>query len=180
MRKIYIPIDIETSGLHPWYGDRLTCICAQAHGLSCSPFQLANEEETVIIKGFLTWMENIGEITKDFLHPPDFTFVTANGKAFDFPFLLSRTSQISPEDLYSMRYYLTAPQRFHHFDILTDITDKRISLNNIARILSLPVKTGDGKQAIQWYLDREFDALEAYCMADVELTWKVFTCFISQ
>jgi DNA polymerase III epsilon subunit-like protein len=28
-KEKYIVLDIETTGLNPWYGDRITCICAK-------------------------------------------------------------------------------------------------------------------------------------------------------
>lgn len=155
----YIVMDLETTGLNPWYGDQITCIGAKDS--DGSTFLESSVDELSLITGFLAWVKARAEKT----------FVTANGQDFDIPFLLSRgvLPGILLDDL---RFLLAMP----HFD-LQHITKRKISLNDLATLFLDTLKTGFGEQAIWLFRDRNFHALKAYCMSDVELTERVFLAY---
>ena len=81
-QSAYLILDIETTGLSPWYGDKITCICAKAVGGNIDyPFAEAGDNEEEIITKFLHFAgRHSGK-----------TFITKNGKGFDVPFIIVRT-----------------------------------------------------------------------------------------
>lgn len=151
----YIVIDCETTGLRA-YESRVTCICAY-----CSDgtiFCASEDSEIKIIKGFL-----------DYLNSKQFSYlVSANGKDFDVPFLLIRgyTLGISFGDM--LRLYS------EHIDIINDVTFRRISLDDLARLFGFETKTGNGLKAIQLFKERKFQELTDYCLNDVMLTKLIY------
>ena len=156
----YIVFDIETTGLNP-LDSRITCICAKrSDGES---YNGCHTNERGLIKDFLKWID----LTYD-----DF-FISANGRDFDIPFIHIRAflNNISLKEIKWIN-------RAKHFDVINDITDKRISLNNLARVYGLKLKSGDGKNAIKLFEDGKFDDLIDYCMDDVELTEKVYLKYL--
>ena len=156
-----IVLDIETTGLNPWYEDRVTCICAKDIDSGARFSHCLDNEKNLLIK-FFNWISDFDV--------NDTMLITANGTTFDIPFLSCRLLLIC----------LKSPGRFlnfAHFDVDNDITDKRISLNNIARLYSLELKTADGLQAIKWFKERELEKIRAYCWSDVLLTEKVYLMY---
>lgn len=163
-----IVVDIETTGLHPWYGDRVTCICARdsngrifkQHIEHCS-----DEEEAIMISLFWAWC--------DLKVIQDANIITFNGKEFDIPFLLTRyTLTRHPcDDLY-LRFA-------NHTDIdlheeLRKLTGKRISLDTTAKLMGCDTKSGKGEDAIKLWKEGKYQELMDYCMQDVEVTWQVY------
>ena len=71
--------DIETTGLYPWEGDKVTCICAKTS--EGREFKSASEDDAELIKDFNEWL-------KDLL-VSDYVLVTKNGRRFDVPFIES-------------------------------------------------------------------------------------------
>lgn len=164
-----VVFDIETTGLNPWLGDKITCICAKEIKSSES-FYLTNKLEIEIIFQFLRWLR---------LFPPtDTTFITANGKQFDIPFICSRLSLalLDPNNSVSKKEFLNPLflLSYDHFDILNDITDKTISLNNFCRLFKIKPKQQNGKDAIRLFYEEKFKELEGYCLNDVELTKEAY------
>lgn len=88
---------------------------------------------------------------------------------FDIPFILSRCT-LNKIDKPAKPLCLI---NFKHFD-LHEITEKRVSLNDMARLLGTEQKSSDGKQAIQLYKDKKFTELKDYCMQDVNVTEQVY------
>lgn len=164
--------DIESTGLNPWMGDHITCICAkEIH--SSEKFCVSNSSQIEIIHQFFQWLQQFP--------PTDTILVTANGKHFDVPFICSRLSlalldkknSVSPREFLNPLFLLC----YDHFDILNDITDKTISLNNLCRILKIPPKEQDGKGAIKLFFGDKFEELEKYCFNDVLLTEKAYLIY---
>ena len=157
--KNYVVFDIEATGLAPWYGDRVTCICARdSEGRA---FQEVGENELKIAHAFLEWLR-----MRD---PRDTVLVTKNGRQFDVPFLLTRLAlaggQWREKGLFLLEY--------EHFD-LQDLTEKWVTLSDLARLLKCSPKSGSGLQAIRFWKKRDFLKLKSYCMQDVVTTEEVY------
>ena len=158
----YIVLDIETTGLLPWYGSRITCICAKDSDGEI--FQSCKENEKEIIFDFIDWL--------NFRKDVRYFFVTKNGKAFDIPFIIAR--MIKHEIYHEIINY-------DHLDLLSyenidlqELTSKPISLQAMAEFLGCKTKTGNGNLAIELWMTNQYDELKAYCMNDVLVTEEVF------
>ncbi len=158
-KESYIVFDLEATGLHAWYGDMVTCICARdSRG---EQFQMASEDEREIILAFLDWLKP---------RPPDqHVIVTKNGKQFDVPFILTRMV-IRDMDRPDLRRLLLA---FEHVD-LHEITSRWVTLSDMARLLKCAPKSGTGEGAIRLWKEKRFEELASYCMQDVLTTEEVF------
>jgi 3'-5' exonuclease len=112
-----------------------------------------------------------------FLNKQNFDLlISANGKDFDIPFLMVRAYIC----MIPFGYGLTLMNQANkHFDIINDITSKKISLNDLARLYGFNVKTGDGLQAIRLYNEGKFDEIMDYCKNDVILTEQIFLKYIA-
>ena len=147
----------------PWYGDRITCICAKdSNG---ERFERTDEEEQKIIYDFFAWL------TK---RPADeYSFVTYNGKEFDIPFILARQALTvdlnKPNGLFLLDY-----QHIDLYQIVKQITGKRMGLDTVARLLGCTPKNGTGTKAIELWKAGELDKLKEYCMNYVLVTEEVY------
>ena len=95
--------------------------------------------------------------------------VTWNGKMFDIPFLMTRFILSEPEMFYDIKEFL----EIKHID-LQEVTFKRVSLDDMASLLGIENKIGNGLQAIELAKNKQWNELKKYCMKDVEITEKVF------
>jgi len=157
MNEKTLVFDIETTGLNA-IESKITCICCEDlnEDYQCS---FINDNEEDIIKNFT-----------DFIKRNNYKWlVSANGKDFDLPFILLR-SYLLEISLINVRHLLF----INHFDVVNDITNKKISLNNLAKIYKLGEKTGDGKNAIELYNRGMYEELSDYCLNDVHLTKLVY------
>jgi len=159
-----VVFDIETSGLNPWYGDRITCICAKDSDKF--EFQMVGNGENKLIDSFLRWI-NQRKSKKYFI-------ITKNGKQFDIPFILTRLVLNAGINLEEGLFILDYP----HFDF-QEIIDRPISLNNMAKLLKCSKKTGTSWSAIKLWEEKRFDELKAYCINDVEITEQIFLKWIN-
>ena len=157
--KKYVVFDIESTGLLSWYGDRITCICAKDS--DGNRFSMVDENENSLIKSYLEWIKKRS--------PNNYFIITKNGKQFDIPFILARLAlQKEPgfkEGLFILDY--------EHLD-LHEITSKRVSLNDMAKLLGCIPKSGTGLNAIKLWNDGRYDALKNYCAQDVNTTEEVY------
>ena len=157
---VKITFDIETTGLNPLYSG-ITCICAKV--IDGNEYKGSHTNEKGLIKDFLKWLKSEkGDI-----------LISANGKDFDLPFLFMRAYYcgIDIKEIYHL-------SKVEHFDVINDITDKKISLNNLARIYGFELKSGSGTNAIKLFEDMKLDELMEYCMNDVLLTEKVYLKYL--
>ena len=158
----HITFDIECTGLNPWYGDYVTCICAMDS--NNETYQICSKKEQEMIHGFLDWV---------FLRSPEAYFlVTKNGRMFDVPFLCARLV-LSPGTDKESNSAIQRLLSYDHFD-LQDLTQKWVSLSDWATILKATPKLGDGMNAIRLWDEGRRKELLAYCMQDVETTDEVF------
>jgi len=154
-----VVFDIESTGLLPWYGDRITCICAKdSNG---NRFGMVDEDEQKLIDSFLNW---IGQRSYK-----EFFVITKNGKQFDIPFILARLAKKNSRGQKNGLFILD----YEHFD-LQEITDKPISLNNMAKLLNCILKSATGNDAIKLWKERKYDELKAYCAQDVDTTEEIY------
>jgi len=154
-----IVFDIETTGLNV-LNSKITCICAKV--INGSEYKGSHTNEKSLIKDFLKFLiSEKGDL-----------LISANGKDFDLPFIFMRAfiNGIEIREIDHLR-------RVEHFDVILDITDKKISLNNLARIYGFKLKSGDGLNAIKLFEDMKLEELMNYCMDDVLLTEKVYLKF---
>jgi len=157
----YIVFDIETTGLNPWYNDRITCICAKdSEG---NIFESSDQKETKIIDSFYSWLEKYRN--------GDHTLITKNGLGFDIPFILTRFQ------LYAIKGSCDNGSLklldFEHFDLQT-VTKKRVSLSDMAFMYNVENKSGDGKNAIKLWKNNKIKDLISYCHQDVFVTERVY------
>jgi uncharacterized protein YprB with RNaseH-like and TPR domain len=159
LKDNYVVFDLEATGLTPWYGDRVTCVCARdSQG---GEFQEIWEDEQKIIRSFLDWLKKRS--------PAEFMLVSKNGRQFDVPFLLVRLALARNLSTDSGLFILDYP----HFD-LHELTDKWVTLNDMAKLFKCSPKSGSGERAIRLWKEKQFAKLKAYCMQDVITTEQVF------
>jgi len=157
----FVVFDIETTGLNPWYGNRVTCICAKDSDGKCFESYVPEQQhqdlaEKEVIEGFCRWLYK----------RCDWILISKNGKMFDVPFLCSRANILDANDwgvLLDME----------HID-LQEATERRVSLKDMATLLGCENKSGSGKEAIKLWNDGEYMKLKDYCMQDVEVTQQIF------
>lgn len=155
--------DIETTGLNA-LNSRITCICAKV--INGSEYKGSHTNEKGLIKDFLKFVSDERLTYDDFL-------VSANGKDFDLPFIFIRAF-MNKIDLKDVEWL----NNVKHFDIINDITSKKISLNNLANIFRFELKSGDGVNAIKLFEEMKLEELMNYCMDDVLLTEKIYLKFM--
>ena len=158
--KDYIVFDIETTGLNP-LDSEITCICAKTK--DGNNYEGCHTNEKGLIKDFIKWV----------LSEKSNLLISANGKDFDIPFIFMRAF-LNRIDLCDVLYL----KKLEHFDIINDITDKKISLNNLAKLYGFELKSGNGINAIKLFEDRKLKELMEYCMDDVLLTEKVYLKYL--
>ena len=151
-----ITFDIETTGLNPLFS-KITCICGKV--LNGNDYMGSHTNEKGLIYNFIKWLEK--EEVKE--------LISANGKEFDLPFIFMRAYilGINFKDVSFLK-------ELKHFDVINDITDKRISLNNLAKLYHFELKSGSGTSAIKLFEEMKLEELMNYCMDDVILTEKVY------
>lgn len=154
--KNYIVFDLESQGLNPCYGDKITCICAKDNDGDI--FKKAGDNEKEIILNFFNWLSS----------KKDYFFVTINGKDFDIPFIITRCF-LNGIDFLSSEFLLKVP----NFD-LQQLTSKKISLSDLAILFLGTKKSNYGKYAIILATEKRYEELIKYCMEDVLLTEKIY------
>lgn len=165
--KLYL--DIETTGLDPWFGSKITCICAKAEFTNNNEqkfeiFQesLRDKDEGMLIRYFFNWLAN----------KTDCMFVFHNGVKFDIPFILTRAT-INGFSMDKFDFIF----KMSFFDTMT-IIKKWLSLNDLAKLYRVEGKNGTGENAIALYQAGKFDELENYCMQDVNVTKNVYEKYL--
>ena len=154
--KKFICIDLESNGLLPAYGDRITCICAKDE--DGKEFSCCSVDEEKILKKFNEWL-----IERDI---DEYYLLTKNGKQFDIPFIIIRSVAYNDPSVRDIIQY-------EHFD-LQYLTQKRVSLQSMAELLNCTPKSGTGSNAIKLWDNHKYKELEEYCMQDVLTTIEVF------
>jgi len=147
-------------GLNP-LDSEITCICAKTKW--GNNYEGCHTNEKGLIKDFIKWV----------LSEKSNLLISANGKDFDIPFIFMRAF-LNRIDLCDVLYL----KKLEHFDIINDITDKKISLNNLAKLYGFELKSGNGINAIKLFEDRKLKELMEYCMDDVLLTEKVYLKYL--
>ena len=122
---------------------------------------MINLDELKIIKSFLGWLQDKG--------PQEYFLITKNGKQFDVPFILTRLALQSNANHDKAPFLLV----YDHFD-LQELTEKKIPLNDMARLFKCRLKSGTGKNAMRLWKKERFDDLLKYCTQDVETTEEVY------
>ena len=160
----YTVIDIETTGLNPWWGDRITTICAkdqEGNRFSRCRIHNLNEDKTELelINDFIKWLEE---------HPgTEYLFITKNGKGFDIPFILARQAILTGK---AAAWIIKS---YTHID-MHEIPQKWVSLDDMAKLLNCTLKSGTGLQAIKLWNECKYEELVSYCNQDVDTTEEVY------
>jgi len=151
----YICLDIETTGLMPWYGHRVTTICAETE--DGEEFALCDSEESTIIQEFYTWLS---------FSSTEYFLLTKNGKQFDIPFYLARAAQnFEAEDFLALMETVLS---YAHHD-LQYVTKNWIKLEAMAYLLGVGLKKGKDNPITLWANNQHADLIE-HCKTDVKLT----------
>lgn len=106
------------------------------------------------------------------------TFVTWNGRGFDFPVLVKRSlKHKTPIDWYyryksGMRYRYSDKGHIDLMDALADHGASRwyMGLNDAAILCGLPKKTSKGPEVESMVRENRWDDLKRYCLQDVQIT----------
>lgn len=151
--KKYIVLDIETTGLNPLDG-QVTCICMKnEQGYTHRGYVgEGNFQEKDLIRNCSDWIKE---------QMPT-TLITKNGKQFDIPFMIVRCPSEG-------QFLMGIPQ----ID-LQEITTGRVRLCDMATLMGVENKSGDGKNAIKLFHNKQYDELVKYCGQDVEVTEQVY------
>ena len=159
----YVAFDFEYTGLNPWYGNRLTCACAKdSNGMT---FKKVDEDEQLIIRSFLEWLQK--------RNPSEFVLVTKYGKMSDVPFILARLS-LGPDKSPRKGLFILD---YEHFD-LHELTENWVSLSDMARLLKCTPKSDTGLHAITLWDEKRYDELRDYCFQDVKTTEEVYLKYL--
>jgi len=162
MKNVFF--DIETLGLNAWYGDKVTCICAQTEDDEVFQGVMKHKgNEYELINDFFKWLINLN-------YDYNIQLVSKNGKMFDIPFLCARMT-LSSE--YVEQTIINEVLNMPHFD-LQEITYKRISLDDMAKMYGIKGKSGHGLQAIKDWKNKAYNKLRSYCANDVRVTKEVY------
>lgn len=151
-------LDLETTGLSPWYGKKITCICAKDSEGNVFQESLKNMNEGILIRYFLNWVKE----------RQDYTLVFHNGMKFDIPFLCARACA-NGFNYEKFKFIL-----WMRFADTMNVVSKWIKLNDLAILYGVARKNGDGAGAIELYNRGRFEELEKYCLQDVEVTKQVY------
>jgi len=156
-----IVFDIETTGLNP-LNSRITCICAKVIGGDAFYSYKNNEKELIL--DFIEWLKK-EKVSK---------LISTNGRDFDLPFIFMRsfTWGFEYKDISFLKWDIK------HFDLINDITNRKISLNNLARLYGFELKNGNGLKAIKLFQENRLIELKDYCMYDVLLTEKIYLKYL--
>ena len=146
-----LSFDIETTGLNPT--DRITAACAY------DPVE----------KIQATFIFPTGGDPEEFMQLLDNaqTLCAFNGARFDIPFI--QRAWGVPEDRVA-RWIL---KLVDVYDMCYLVFKKGFSLNRLLTLNQIPVKTGDGKEAIELALQNKWQELGDYCMQDTIKTHTV-------
>ncbi|MBD3183361.1 hypothetical protein GF312_13775 [Candidatus Poribacteria bacterium] len=169
-------LDIETTGLDPWRGDRITMIGVKPVGEE--PIIFYDEDESIILKKFWDW---IMKITEKGLSEECPTIITKNGDGFDFPFLKVRTL-IHDRVIGDLRIRSALIDHImemqSHIDLQIELGQvegqKTPSLNDMAKALGIPEKLGSGKDSPKLFWQGKIDKLQEYLKRDLEVTEQIY------
>jgi predicted PolB exonuclease-like 3'-5' exonuclease len=168
-----VVLDIETVSLDPNLAKgaldaltgRIVCIGMLIDdGARLDEMAIAGEDEAQILTEF--W----GTI-----HPTD-VIVGHNALEFDVPFLRQRSwvLNIRPTRVVDVRRYYTTDVK----DTLQIWTNwgfkKGVTLDALGAALDCGEKSAHGMNVAEWWATRDLDAIKAYCLQDVRITYRVY------
>lgn len=149
-------LDIETTGLN-WTKHRITCIGIKHQGKT--EVFIDESEEIVLTNFFYFFKFNIGNISQ---------IVTKNGEMFDIPFIVARyLLKCGDNEIYDTF------MNFKHFDIHL-ITKGWVKLDDMAKILKIEGKSGNGLKAIALWHANRYEELIEYNKQDLEVLEQVY------
>jgi uncharacterized protein YprB with RNaseH-like and TPR domain len=170
VKRIFL--DIETTGLNP-IECQLTCICAILEdenenvidSFSCTADLSKKHSEYTIYYEFKKWCVFNG-LTYSEDDNLDIELVTKNGLQFDLPFLFTRKCKLIAPSIDFMF-------QWKNID-LQNYTKGRVSLSDMALLLGVENKSGNGLDAIKLFYDSKYEELSSYCMQDVRVTQQCY------
>jgi DEAD/DEAH box helicase domain-containing protein len=89
--------------------------------------------------------------------------ITWNGEHFDIPLL--------------NKYYPGDLSKIKSLDLMKEVVNvlgRRLKLDTVAQATLGRPKSGNGLDAIQWWLDGEIDKIIKYCIEDVKITKEIY------
>ena len=171
--KRIVVMDIETAsvdsqdckGALAAITGRIVCICLLIDdGLTTLEIAIAHENERQILSEF--WNE---------LSPTDI-LVGHNILSFDIPFIRQRSwiLGIKPSREIDTRKYYSA-DFLDTLEIWTNWGNKKgATLQALGAALGCGGKSADGSKVEDWWVTRNFQAIESYCREDVRLAYRIY------
>ena len=168
-----VVLDIETVSLDPNLAKgaldaltgRIVCVGMLIDdGASLDEMAIACEDEAQILTEF--W----GTI-----HPQD-VIVGHNVHEFDVPFIRQRSwiLGIRPSRSIDLRKFYTVDIK----DTMQMWTNwgfkKGVTLDALGAALNCGQKSGHGMDVAQWWATRDLEAIKAYCLEDVRITYRIY------
>lgn len=172
LKQRTVVVDIETvsltsdaKGALSAMSGRIVCICLLVDdGEAIREIAIASEDERQVIREF--WMA---------IRPTD-VLVGHNLLGFDLPFIRQRgwILGIRPSRAIDER-------RFYTRDVVDTLElwtnwghKKGATLDALGMALGCGGKTADGSSVVQWWAERNFEAIKLYCREDVRLAYRVY------
>jgi len=143
----------------------------------CIGYIVIDDNEKVSERGVL-----MGDTDKEILEKffkviqTDDTLIGHNSKQFDIPLIYKRSliNNVGGEYYHMLRKGMKKYDRYSiDIEMEWDI-NKMTSLNKMAQLLGVGVKSGDGSEVYGLYNSGKKKELGDYCMQDVQLTYEIF------
>ncbi|CAB1065537.1 hypothetical protein D1BOALGB6SA_10334 [Olavius sp. associated proteobacterium Delta 1] len=159
-----IVLDIETEGLCPYYGQRITSIAAKDTNNN-DWYEGVGGSEHALIAAFLSWLHKRCSMTH--------AIVTHNGKNFDVPYIIARFDMLVGQSEPAKGILL----RYDHYDtreMAELVGEKWRSLDALSKKYGIKQKSGSGLWAIDLWKQCRHDELLKYNKQDVRVTEQLY------
>jgi uncharacterized protein YprB with RNaseH-like and TPR domain len=158
----YLALDLETTGLQPFYGHRITCICARTE--DNDTFEATDIDEAQLLMDFYSWLTHSTD---------EYFFLTKNGKMFDIPFLVARAAQLFVAE--DFKSFMEAVLSYKHFD-LQDIA--WVKLEVMANLMGVK-RLKEKENPITLWNNHQYKDLIFTCREDVRITIECYEKYTS-
>lgn len=165
------------------------------HKPICFSFMTFTEDKLKSFKSYVGKEKEIAtlfwQIVNEVVHTKP-TFVTFNGKRFDFPVMLMRGIKFLGADFQgAIREYLNDSDKWenhqpnytnrftkYHIDLI-EVFGTKASLHSFCSLYGIPVKTeAHGSDVEKLYAEGQYERIARYCAEDVLATSKLLRVFL--
>lgn len=124
-----------------------------------------DDEEALMLERVMNHVSEAGSPTLDPV------FITYNGRAFDFPFIVARCMV---RNVKGYRFPL-GYQSSAHIDLYKALGEGK--LNEWSMVILRDMKTGTGKEVADWAQQEEWDRIHEYSIQDLSLLARIYDRF---